>query len=89
LQEQFRLSVEYNIDDPYVREVFNNSAHRTVKGMMYKARLKVVIVYYKRQGNYCDIDMAKKIHLMAEQYKQSEVDWLSQYEDAWAWMCEY
>jgi adenylate kinase family enzyme len=36
---------------------------------MYKAQLKVVIVYYKRQGNYCDIDMVKKIHLTAEQYK--------------------
>jgi hypothetical protein len=46
-------------------------------------------MYYKRQGNYCDIDMAKKINLMAEQYKQSEVDWLSQHEDAWAWMCKY
>jgi hypothetical protein len=31
----------------------------------------------------------KKIHLTAEQYKQSEVDWLSQHEDDWAWMCEY
>jgi hypothetical protein len=31
------LSDEYNIDDPYVREVFNNSSHRTMKGMMYKA----------------------------------------------------
>jgi hypothetical protein len=60
-----------------------------VKGMMYKARLKAVTVYYKRQGKYCDIDMVKKIHLMAEQYKQSEVDWLSQHEDAWAWMSEY
>jgi hypothetical protein len=83
------LPDEYNIDDPYVREVFNNSAHRTVKGMMYKAWLKAVTVYYKHQGNYCDIDMVKKIHLTAEQYKQSEVDWLSQHEDAWAWMCEY
>jgi hypothetical protein len=36
------LSDEYNIDDPYVREAFNNSAPRTVKGMMYKARLKAV-----------------------------------------------
>jgi hypothetical protein len=83
------LPDEYNIDDPYVREVSNNSAHRTVKGMMYKARLKAVTVYYKRQGNYCDIDMVKKIHLRVEQYKQNEVDWLSQHEDAWAWMCEY
>jgi hypothetical protein len=57
--------------------------------MMYKARLKVVTVYYKRQGNYCDIDMVKKMHLTTEQYKQSEVAWLSQHEDAWAWMCEY
>jgi hypothetical protein len=68
------LSDKYTIDDPYVQEVFNNSAHRTVKGMLYKARLKAVTGYYKRQGNYCDIDMAKKIHLTAEQYKQSEVD---------------
>jgi hypothetical protein len=83
------LSDKYNIDDPYVREVFSNSAHRTVKGMMYKAWLKAVTVYYKPQGNYCDIDMVKKIDLTAEQYKQSEVDWLSQHEDAWAWKCEY
>jgi hypothetical protein len=83
------LSDEYNIDDPYVREVFNNSENRTMKGMMYKAWFKAITVYYKRQGNYCDIDMAKKIHLTTEQYKQSEVDWLSQPEDAWAWMCEY
>jgi hypothetical protein len=83
------LSNEYTIDDPYVREVFNNSANRTVKGMMYKAWLKAVTMYYKRQGNYCDNDMVKEIHLTAEQYKQSEVDWLSQLEDAWAWMCEY
>jgi hypothetical protein len=57
--------------------------------MMYKASLKDVTVYYKRKGNYCNIDMAKKIHLTAEQYKQSEVDWLSLHEDAWAWMCKY
>jgi hypothetical protein len=80
------LSDKYNIDDPYVQEVSNNLAHKTMKDMMYKARLKAVTVYYKSQGNYCDIDMSKKIHLTAEQYKQSEVDWLSQYEDAWAWM---
>jgi adenylate kinase family enzyme len=65
-QEQFRLSDEYNIDDPYVREVFNNSAHKTMKAQMYKAQLKAVIVYYKHQGNYCDIDTVKKIHLTAE-----------------------
>jgi adenylate kinase family enzyme len=53
-----------------------------MKGMMYKAWLKAVTVYYKRQGSYCDIDMVKKIHLTTEQYKQSEVDWLSQHEDA-------
>jgi hypothetical protein len=53
---------------------FINSAHKIVKGMMYKARLKAVTVYYKCQGNYCDIDMAKKIHLTTEQFKQSEVD---------------
>jgi hypothetical protein len=27
----------YTLDDPYVREVFNGSADRAVKGMMYKA----------------------------------------------------
>jgi hypothetical protein len=33
--------------------------------------------------------MVKKIHFTVEQYKQSEVDWLSHHEDVWAWMCEY
>jgi hypothetical protein len=46
-------------------------------------------VYQKRQGNYCDANMAKEIHLTAQQYKESEVDWLSHHSDAWAWMCEY
>jgi hypothetical protein len=79
----------YTLDDPYVREVFNGSADRAVKGMMYKARLRAVTVYQKRQGNYCDVNMAKEIHLTAQQYKESEVDWLSHHWDAWAWMCEY
>jgi hypothetical protein len=79
----------YTLDDPYVREVFNGSADRVVKGMMYKARLRAVTVYQKRQGNYCDANMAKEIHLTAQRYKESEVDWLSHLLDAWAWMCEY
>jgi hypothetical protein len=79
----------YTLDDPYVCEVFNGSVDRVVKGMMYKARLRAVIVYQKRQGNYCDMDMAKEIHLTAQQYKESEVDWLSHHSDAWAWMFKY
>jgi hypothetical protein len=79
----------YTLDDSYVREVFNGSADRVVKGMMYKARLRAVTVYQKRQGDYCDADMAKEILLTAQQYKESEVDWLSHRSDAWAWMCEY
>jgi hypothetical protein len=53
------------MDDPYVREVFNGSADRIVKGMMYKARLRAVTVYHKRQGNYYDANTAKEIHLTA------------------------
>ncbi|KAL5647631.1 hypothetical protein ACJX0J_041986, partial [Zea mays] len=86
---QFRVCDPYTLDDPYVCQVFNGSADRAVKVMMYKARLRVVTVYQKRQGNYCDANMAKEIHLTAQQYKESEVDWLSQHLDAWAWMCEY
>ena len=36
-----------------------------------------------------DKKMAKKIHLTAEQYRQNEVDWLSQHVEAWEWMCVY
>jgi hypothetical protein len=72
----------YTLDDPYVREVFNGSTDRAVKGMMYKARLRAITVYQKRQGNYCDANMAKEIHLTAQQYKESEVDWLSHHSDA-------
>jgi hypothetical protein len=79
----------YTLDDPYVHEVFDGSTDRVVKGMMYKARSRAVTVYQKRQGNYCDVNMAKEIHLTAQQYKESEVDWLSHHSDAWAWMCEY
>ena len=56
---------------------------------MYKARLRAATVYQKRQGNYCDVNMAKEIHLTAQQYKENEVDWLSHHSDAWAWMCKY
>jgi hypothetical protein len=79
----------YTLDDSYVREVFNGSADRVLKVMMYKARLWAVTVYQKRQGDYCDADMAKEILLTAQQYKESEVDWLSHRSEAWAWMCEY
>jgi hypothetical protein len=34
-------------------------------------------------------EAAKKIHLTDAQYRESEVDWLSQHPDAWLWCCEY
>ena len=72
-----------------MREVFKQPAHRVVKGMMYDARVKAVVVFHKCQGQYMDRERAKRIHLTSEEYAHSEVDWLSQHADAWAWMCVY
>jgi hypothetical protein len=72
-----------------VREVFNITAHRVVKGMMYDARVKAVVAWYKCQKINMSRGAAKKIHLTAAQYRESEVDWLSQHSDAWLWLCDY
>ena len=34
-------------------------------------------------------EVAKKIHPIAAQYRESEADWLSQHPDAWLSLCDY
>jgi hypothetical protein len=36
-----------SLDDQHVQEVFNITGQRVVKGMMYDARVKVVVVGHK------------------------------------------
>jgi hypothetical protein len=56
---------------------------------MYDARVKVVVIWHKRQKTNMSTEAAKNIHLTTTQYRESEVDWLSQYQDAWLWLCDY
>jgi hypothetical protein len=48
-----------------------------------------VVVWHKRQKTNMSREAAKKIHLTATQYRESEMDWLSQHPDAWLWLCDY
>jgi hypothetical protein len=72
-----------------VRDVFNVTVQRVVKDMMYDARVKAVVVWHKRQKTNITREVGKEIHHIATQYKESEVDWPSQHQDAWLWFCDY
>jgi hypothetical protein len=74
-----------SLDDQHVRQVFNISTQRVVKGMMYDARVKAVVVWHKRQKTNMSREEDKKIHFIAPQYRESEVDCLGQHPYAWLW----
>ena len=72
-----------------VVSVFEEAARKTVKDMICDARVKAVCIYYKKVEKVdMVLDDAASIHLTTEQYLQSEVDWLTQHEDAWRKLCE-
>jgi hypothetical protein len=56
---------------------------------MYNTLVKAVVIWNKRQKTNMSREVAKKIHLTVAQYRESEVDWLSQHRDAWLWLCVY
>ena len=88
MQTKFRLAENQN--EVYVRRVFNNAATRVVKDSFSDARIKAVTVYYKTVKKEAMTNKeASSIHLTAEQYHQSYVDWLSKDPESWRWLCEY
>jgi hypothetical protein len=58
------LPDDMSFDDQHVRHVFNITAQRVVKGMMYDARVKAVVVWHKCQKTNMSREAAKKIHLI-------------------------
>jgi hypothetical protein len=78
-----------SLDDQHMREVFNITAQIVLKDMMYDARVKEVVVWHKLQKTNMSREAAKKIHQIAAQYRESEVDWLSQHPDACLSLCDY
>jgi hypothetical protein len=76
--KQYRLLDDMSLDDQHVRQVFNITAQRVMKGMMYDGRVKSVVVWHKHQKTNMSRETAKMIHLTATHYRESEVDWLSQ-----------
>jgi hypothetical protein len=83
------LSDDMSLDDQHMRQVFNIIVQRVVKGMMYDARVKAVVIWHKRQKTNMSREVAKKIHLTVAQYEKSELDWLSQHPDAWLLLSDY
>jgi hypothetical protein len=76
MQEQFRLGETAN--EEHAKRVFHNTARKVINGSMSDARVKAVIVYFKKvKGQRMMNKQACEIHLTAEEYKQSEVDWLT------------
>ena len=78
-----------SLDDQHMREVFNITAQIVLKDMMYDARVKAVVVWHKRQKTNMSREEDKKIHFIAPQYRESEVDSVSQHLDVWLWLCNY
>jgi hypothetical protein len=77
-----------SLDDQHVQQVFNITTQRVVKDM--------IMIHESRRWSFGISDRrhmsreaAKKIYLTAAQYKESELDWLSQHPDAWLWLCDY
>jgi hypothetical protein len=68
----------------------DNAARKIINGSMSDARVKAVTVYFKKvKGQRMTNKQACEIHLTAEEYKQSEVDWLTARPEAWVMLCEY
>jgi hypothetical protein len=90
VQEQYKLEEGKSYEDPHLIYVFNSSANKVVKDTMSDARVKAVTIYYKKvEKTHMTNEDAARIHLTAEQYLQSEVDWLTQREDVWPRLCEF
>jgi hypothetical protein len=88
LQEQFRLDEPAN--EEHAKRVFHNAARKVINGSMSDARVKAVTVYFKKvKGQRMTNKQACEIHLTAEEYKLSEVDWLTAHPEAWVKLCEY
>ena len=51
--------------------------------------VKAVVIWHKRQKTNMSREAAKNIHLTTMQYRESEVDWLSQHPNAYLWLCDY
>jgi hypothetical protein len=88
MQEQFRLDETAN--EEHAKHVFHNVARKVINGSMLDARVKAVTVYYKKvKGQRMTNKQACEIHLTADEYIQSEVDWLTAHPEAWVKLCEY
>jgi hypothetical protein len=77
-------------NEEHAKRVFHNAARKVINGSMSDARVKAVTVYFKKvKGQRMTNKQACEIHLTAEEYKQSEVDWLTARPEAWVKLCEY
>lgn len=77
-------------NEEHAKRVFHNAARKVINGSMSDARVKAVTVYFKKvKGQRMTNKQACEIHLTAEEYKQSEVDWLTAHPEAWVKLCEY
>lgn len=68
-----------SLDDSYVREVFNITVQRVVKGLVYNGWVKAVAVWHKHQKSNITRETAKKIHLVASHVAQGERGGLAGY----------